>query len=60
MNAATIDDKPVVAFFCEISVAKKTGCLTLLDNKKKRIFWFKEGELIATKSNLKSENRHPS
>jgi hypothetical protein len=56
MNSGSTSDKLPLELICEHAQTGATGLLEITDDRKKRGFYFRDGVLYLTSSNLKSES----
>ena len=56
MSSGSTSERPPLELICEHATAGSTGVLVIVDDRKKRSFYFRDGTLYFTASNLKSES----
>lgn len=56
MSSGSTSEKQPLELICQYAQASATGLLEITDNRKKRGFYFRDGSLYFTSSNLKSES----
>ena len=56
MQNGKITESPVLELLCRLHTEASTGRLELIEGKKRRVFFFQQGSVALTNSNLKSES----
>ena len=56
MQNGKITENPVLELLCRLHTERSTGRLELIEGKKRRVFFFQQGSVALTNSNLKSES----
>ncbi|MED5371114.1 MAG: DnaJ domain-containing protein [Myxococcota bacterium] len=57
MQSGSVTEQPIVELFGSLVAQRASGRLDIVQDKRKRAFWFENGQLSFSKSNLRSETQ---